>query len=103
MKRHKKNESPNPDQITVIMKGVKRFKSNKIVEYLLDHGGLDMNKLTSFGIELKWPKRDWVQFAQLIGYSVSGWGTLSYVADEDWERVHSDCGCTWTLNPEQGT
>lgn len=28
------------------------------------------------------------QFAQLIGYSVRGYGTLSYVTDENWEEVN---------------
>lgn len=58
--------------------GVLRFKSNKIVRYLLDNGGIDMNHLAvqNFSDE------DRQQFAQLIGYSLSGYGDLSYVSDE---------------------
>lgn len=51
-------------------KGVLRFKGNKVVQYLLDNGGLDLNDLARAGRDL--PKDDWEQFHQLIGYSVSG-------------------------------
>jgi hypothetical protein len=53
-----------------------RFRENKIVRYLLDAGPFDLNHLAcvpGFSVE------DEVQFAQLIGYSVSGFGELSYV------------------------
>lgn len=52
-----------------------RFKRNKIVEYLLDKGGIDLNHLAALDL---FDTDDWNQFAQLIGYSVSGFGTLSY-------------------------
>jgi len=55
-----------------------RFKHNAIVRYLLDAGPFDMNTLSAgrFTVE------DREQFAQLIGYSVSGFGDLSYVRDQ---------------------
>lgn len=46
--------------------GTIRFKANAIVQYLLDHGFTD----------------DREQFAQLIGYSHSGYCDLSYASDE---------------------
>lgn len=55
--------------------GVRRFKANSIVRHLLDNGGMDLNHLALLGF----PDEDWRQFAQLIGYSVSGWSGLSYV------------------------
>ncbi len=58
--------------------GVLRFKANKIVEYLLDNGGIDMNQLALQGFD----DSDSEQFAQLIGYSLSGFGSLSYVSEE---------------------
>jgi hypothetical protein len=58
--------------------GVLRFKKNAIVEYLLDNGGMDLNHLAG----LDFSKDDRQQFAQLIGYSLSGYGELSYVDDE---------------------
>lgn len=57
--------------------GVIRFVGNKVVEYLLDNGGLDMNKLAMADL----PRRDREQFAQLIGYSVCGYHELDYVSD----------------------
>lgn len=60
-------------------KGVVRFKKNPIVDHLLEHGGLNLNNLMLAGHALGFTKDDWTQFAQLIGYSVSGFGELSYV------------------------
>lgn len=65
------------------MYGRIRFKSNKIVEYLLDTGGIDMNKIA----REQFDREDYVQFAQLIGYSLDGFGTLSYVDDEDFDNA----------------
>ncbi len=55
-----------------------RFKENKIVRYLLDHGPFDMNHLA----RLNFSNDDRQQFAQLIGYSLSGYSDLGYVDDE---------------------
>ena len=63
--------------------GVVRFHRNAIVEYLLDHGGIDLNAIAMLDV----PREDRIQFAQLIGYSVSGWGDLSYVTDDDFCAV----------------
>lgn len=60
-----------------------RFKSNEIVQFLLDHGDFDMNKLAC----LEFSDDDRVQFAQLIGYSLGGFGELSYVSDEDYDAA----------------
>jgi hypothetical protein len=60
--------------------GVPRFKANPIVRYLLDRGPFDMNHLAAVGAPMGWSDDDAAQFAQLIGYSTSGWGSLSYVA-----------------------
>lgn len=72
--------SKHPIQPLQMEDGVLRFKRNKIVEYLLDHGGIDMNKLAM----LEFSQEDREQFAQLIGYSHSGSGDLGYVSDEVW-------------------
>lgn len=60
-----------------------RFKKNEIVSFLLDQGGYDMNKLG----ELPFSNEDREQFAQLIGYSLSGFSELSYVSDETYETA----------------
>lgn len=58
--------------------GVVRFVENKIVSFLLDKGGYDLNALAC----MEFDQADREQFAQLIGYSVSGFGSLSYASDE---------------------
>ena len=54
---------------------VVRFKSNSIVRFLLDNSSYDMNALAA----MDFSSENWIQFAQLIGYSVSGFCDLSYV------------------------
>jgi hypothetical protein len=63
--------------------GVLRFKENAIVRFLLDNGPHDLNTLA---LE-KFSQEDEEQFAQLIGYSLSGFGDLSYVSDETYYRA----------------
>lgn len=58
--------------------GTLRFKENAIVRYLLDNGGIDLNKLAM----LHFNQADREQFASLIGYSLGGFDELSYVGDE---------------------
>ena len=61
--------------------GTYRFKQNSIVKFLLDAGPFDMNQIGRLP-GITWAERS--QFAQLIGYSVSGYGDLSY---HDWRHV----------------
>jgi hypothetical protein len=67
--------------------GVVRFKPNKIVDFLLEwcrtKGGIYMNELAIMPFE----QEDREQFVQLIGYSLSGFGELSYVRDETYEKA----------------
>lgn len=62
--------------------GVLRFRENAIVCYLIDlarkHKIADLNSLA----ELPFSQEDRAQFAQLIGYAISGYHELSYVSDE---------------------
>lgn len=58
-----------------------RFVSNRIVRFLLDsHPSIDMNELAF----MPFSKEEEMQFAQLIGYSLNGYGELSYVSDESY-------------------
>lgn len=54
--------------------GTIRFKKNAIVRFLLDAGPHDMNFIALLPVS----DDDRTQFAQLIGYSVSGAGDLPY-------------------------
>jgi hypothetical protein len=59
---------------------------NAIVKYLLDtHPKENMNSLAL----LPFSKKDRVQFAQLIGYSICGFGELPYVSDKAYEEATS--------------
>ena len=69
--------------------GTLRFKENAIVRYLLDAGPFDLNHLAM----KQFSNEDQEQFAQLIGYSLSGFGDLSYVTSATYdtaERMHAD-------------
>lgn len=56
-------------------KGVIRFKANKILERLFDTGVIDLNRTRGWA---DCPVEDHEQLAQLLGYSVSSFGNLSY-------------------------
>lgn len=59
--------------------GIPRFKSNAIVEWMLDMGRMG-NKFDMNTIAIQnFSDEDRIQLAQLIGYSVNGFGELSYV------------------------
>lgn len=77
-------ESKHPIQpLAYDEKGVLRFKANTIVQYLLDNGGIDLNKIAC----LPFSKEDRQQFAQLIGYSLGGYSSLSYADNESCETA----------------
>ena len=55
-----------------------RFIPNRIVEKLLENALIDMNEIAT----MDFTQQERMQFAQLIGYSLSGFSELSYVDDE---------------------
>lgn len=63
----------HPMQNIVMVDGVARFTENEIVA-----GQFDMNQIARMNFD----DEDRAQFAQLIGYSVSGYGDLSYASAE---------------------
>jgi len=63
--------------------GVTRFKKNAIVCFLLNAGPFNLNQLAM----MPFSPEDREQFAQLIGYSLAGYGELSYVSSETWQEV----------------
>jgi hypothetical protein len=65
---------------------VVRFHKNAIVAFLQEWAssrGMDMKTLAMMPFD----QADREQFAQLIGYSLCGFGELSYVRDETFERA----------------
>lgn len=74
--------------IVVDEHGVHRFKKNAIVEFLLDYSrerGCDMNRLAF----MDFSQEDREQFAQLIGYDISGASELDYVSDRVFDEAMS--------------
>ena len=61
-------------------RGVIRFKRNKIIDWLFYAGKLDLNQIAILACDKKngFTKDDQMQLAQLLGYSVSGFGDLPY-------------------------
>lgn len=62
--------------VVVAADGVIRFKENKIIRAMLElcqKHGFGLNEIAAINYE----KDDYSQLMQLIGYSVSGYGTLS--------------------------
>lgn len=80
------NDVTAPIQPVVLDGKVVRFKRNNMVNHLYKWAaarGMGMNKLAC----LDFTPEDRMQFAQLIGYSVSGYGSLSYVTDESYRAA----------------
>ena len=65
-------------QPVCVCNGIVRFKSNAIVRHILEYCLHDLNDIAG----LDFTQDDREQFAQLIGYSVSGYHELNYVSDE---------------------
>lgn len=79
-----KNVTRHPIQpLELDGENVVRFKANEIVRYILNNGGIDLNQIASQDFS----REDQEQFAQLIGYSLSGAGELSYFSDEVWNAA----------------
>ena len=69
--------------------GTIRFRLNSIVRALLETSTLDLNKIAC----MDFTKQERMQLAQLIGYSLGGFGELSYVDDETYgaaARLHEN-------------
>lgn len=63
-----------------------RFKENAIVRHLLTSAekvGVDLNSIAMHDFS----DEDRMQLAQLIGYSLGGYGELSYVSDESYDAA----------------
>ena len=74
---------PHPMQpIIRAADGVIRFKANAIIKWLFETRKLDLNEIASLAARGKFSREDQMQLAQLLGYSVSGYGDLSYASDE---------------------
>lgn len=77
----------NGDNITMPLQPIKngRFVPNRIVERLLEAAVIDLNDIA----RMDFTAQERMQFAQLIGYSLSGFSELSYVDDETYQAACS--------------
>lgn len=82
-------ESRHPIQpLALDAHGTLRFKENKIVSHLLEVAqkhGCGLNELA----RMEFSQDDREQFAQLIGYSLSGYGDLSYISDDTYNAARA--------------
>jgi hypothetical protein len=69
----------HPMQPLAVEDGTVRFKANKIVDWLWRSGAVDLNKLIAMYHSGMISQEDVTQFWQLLGYSVSGYGELSFI------------------------
>lgn len=65
--------------------GVIRFTPNMIIRYLVDAKVIDLNAVARLPVR----DEDREQLAMLMGYSVSGFGELSFVSDATYEAVQA--------------
>ncbi|PTA95712.1 hypothetical protein C9415_10150 [Kluyvera sp. Nf5] len=68
--------------------GTLRFKENAIVRKMLDYSREHGYGLNEMALEDFTPD-DRMQLMQLIGYSLSGYGELSFVSDESYNRAEA--------------
>jgi len=66
--------------------GVLRFRANAIVRHLVDWGREHGHGLNEIAM-MEFSNQDWQQLAQLIGYSLDGYGDLSYVDEATYEEA----------------
>jgi len=77
----------NPMQPIVIDEsGAARFKENKIVRWLFSSGKLSLSDIAVMPFD----DDDRMQIAQLIGYSLTGYGGLSYVSRESIDEAEEE-------------
>ena len=78
----------HPMQPLIVAKdGVIRFKENAIIRYLVDKEIINLNDVHRWAAINDWSKEDQMQLAQLMGYSISGYGELDYVTDAGWREA----------------
>ena len=62
----------------VDVNGVIRFKRNAVVRWLFEQGHFNLNRIPVDEL----PLEDVEEFWQMLGYSVSGYGELSFIRPE---------------------
>lgn len=67
--------------------GTARFRKNTIVAWLVENGHVSLNSIIENSPKGGWPQEDIEEFWQMLGYSVSGYGDLSFIRPETVEAA----------------
>lgn len=72
--------------------GVQRFQQNSVLRFLVDEQIIDLTKLFVAFVENQFSKKDYAEFMMMLGYSVSGFSTLTpfekmKIDNPNWEDV----------------
>ena len=59
-------------------KGVERYKGNKVVEYLLDCGGIDLNQIWCLAGKNVFSRKDMKEFYKLLSFSIDGFNDIDF-------------------------
>ena len=81
--------------------GVIGFRKNKIISDMFDAGLIDLNKIA----RLSYSDEDRMQLAQLLGYSISGFGELPYARKdvvEEADRIANQLANKRSVSPGRG-
>ena len=81
------SDKPAPNPI-VEVNGVRRFKKNRLIAFLLDSYEPGLNRLVAIGHSQDWEEWEWSQLYQCIGYSIDGFAELeSMISADEFERA----------------
>lgn len=75
-------------------RGVVRFRANAIVRRLSNEGKISLNEIAAWDM----PVEDAEQFWQMLGYSVSGYGDLSFVRPETLAAADADAEALFAVS-----
>ena len=69
--------------------GVARFRENDVIRWLVDVKGVNLNEVSRVAQTEEFDRYDVAQFWQMLGYSVSGYGDISFIPKSVVEKADS--------------
>lgn len=76
-----------PTQPLTLEDGKPRFKRNPLVWYLFHSSEISLEGLLALGHDVQYVQ----QFLQLLGYSVCGYSEMSFIPEEEKEKIEQMC------------
>lgn len=80
-------DMPHPQQPIGYVDNVVRFKKNEIVRFLLDNSKFDLNQIEIMYRKKAFSQEDYIQFNQLLGWSVCGFNEKSGIPEDVKDRA----------------